>query len=226
MKRIIVAASIAELMEQPEPIGFTPLEHQQQQASSLPVEPTSGDSLPATLEVAASIKPTETIGSLAVALLKSKPDVVVDAKVVILKPANGGPARELLFPATGVDATILGSETLIGSIVRDDASNRISAHTLTPVSGHEADDVIVGLTNILAEAKPKRAMAGLINAMSDELDAFNDGAGYSSAIAFVIDQTGDGTIKIYDAGVAGTLTGKLADVTQDASVPSVTPSEW
>ncbi len=211
-------------MEQPLAVGFHALHEQQQQVKALPIEPTTGDTEDTTILVAGAIRPVETLGSLASMLLLNKP-TTDDCKAVILKP-NLDPVRALLFPATAVNATILSGETLIGTVTRDDATKTTSAHTLTPESGSESNPLNVAIENILSAAKPKRNLASLVNAISDAADAISDGAGFGN-IALIFDQTDDGSLLIYANGVAGTLTGKLADIQQDDAAPTAAaPSEW
>lgn len=207
-------------------------------ASAQSLAPHSGVSDAITLAVTRAIKPELNYGELVASLLANK-NTSDDRKVYLLLSEPGALARGMLFAADAVDATVLATETLVGSIVRDDATKETSSHTFTvngTPSGEAAEmqariEALLGRQvdegNLVFGAKPSRSLLALVNAICDQFektlsDGFADRDAITHAFAISFDQTGDGVLKVWDGATAGTLTGKLADVDMvEDSTPSV-----
>lgn len=192
-------------------------------AASLPVVPYGGSNLPATLAVARAIKPTETVGSLAKALIDAKN--TSDDRKVFIQRTGLNPARVLMMPATAVNADTIDTPVLLGTITRDDASKETSSHSLAAAAGKDADPIVVALVAALAAQKPKRSGPGLLNAVVDAVEALNDGAGANLVV--VVDQTDEGNVKIYTGDGFADIAARVADVGQEAAdAPASGPSFW
>jgi hypothetical protein len=190
--------------------------------------PANDNTLTDTLKVAAPIKPTGTPGSVANELALLEED---DQKVFI---KADGPAsdsmtgRVILMPVTAVNVTVAPGGTLIGTITRDDSTKPTSAHSVTVPGGLAGDNVAfaAALTAAVAAQKPKRNLGSLINAA---IDALGELPAATDPFVIVVDQTGDGSVKVY-AGAdidEDQIGGALADV--ELTVPvveSTTRSGW
>lgn len=194
-------------------------------AASLPIAPKSGDTHAATLAVATAIKPTETPGSLTEALLQNKPSTD-DAKVVIFVSQGSMIPRVVMVPATVADADVLAEETKLATVSRDDNTKTVSSHSVAVESGQEADALVLAASDEVAASKPKRGMASLVNALFDDIPKDEDGMP-DGHYAIIVDQTGDGSVKLFGTATPGDLSAKIADVQAEAAPAGTTaPSLW
>lgn len=198
-------------------------------AKSLPLSPAADPSALSIL-IGGAVQPSDTTGSVVTSLFENKPSLD-DAKAMVLRQGDSFLSRVVLLPASVTEVDSIGAgAVLLGTIVRDDASKQTSTHTLTAADGKDADANVVAIQAALAAQKPSRSMASLINAALDALDALNDGAGAGTGITLVIDQTGDGSVKVYSGSGdlnENAIPSILADVSQGtAPATPASPSLW
>jgi hypothetical protein len=200
-------------------------------ATARPVAPFSGVSDAVSVLVTKPIQNQLSPAASVVQLLTNKqtPD---DRKAFLFLNAARDYFRALLFATDAVDTTVISSAVLIGTFSRQDNSKANGRHDYAEVEGLTGDNAELnsrlaslvsnwqrGEVHMLADS---RSMESLVNAIVDSLtgirldSSFDEIEQPALAICVVVDQTGDGNIKVY-RGATGTLTGKLSDI---ESVPA------
>lgn len=183
-------------------------------AKSNPLKDTDDSALPLTLEVVRQEAQSATLGQALSDLLEKSDDPL---KVYVDQIAR----RIVAYPTSIADDDEINSGTLIGTLVRDDATKRTSPWTLTAASGKSGNGLNVALIAALSAAKPAKSIASLISLIEDSNLADGGTPAPVANLCAVIDQTGDGTVKIYEctSPVLGANTDAVkADITQEADV--------
>lgn len=221
LKGILPLLAFIGSQEQPMSESFHSFLEQQQQAKSLPIIPTAANVLAPSVTVAGAIKPEATLGAIVTDIDDAKGDED-DRKFFAFQNGTTKLGRVLMFQTDAVNLdVIVGTAELMGTIVRDDHEKETSPHTMTEASGMGAEAIVVAIKDALAAQKPARNMASLINAALDAcVDITND-------IILVVDQTGDGDVKVYKDAQFDVVTDKEADVSQEVATSTTTVrSRW
>lgn len=172
--------------------------------------------------VVQSEAPTMNLGAVAARVL----EVATEARLVTVDMTN---RRVGSVPVTGGSFTPGSGAKLIGTLIRDDPTKRVSPWSLSGGDSLTGDAAAIAfkaaIEASLAEVKPARSLASQISAIEDALAGLETAPG--SNVTVHVTQEDDGEVKVYvgaaslDVGIGSD--GEIAIIEQ--VLPTTTTAE-